>query len=592
MLKQFDQDQERIEEIIRSEIDEDKLWSHVEYLCDIGEKFSGTKESKKAVDYFVSEVKKEGVPIDVYEFESYLSYPSHDRSKDASLKIIEPDEMDIQCQSHAMSGSTKFLEAELIDIGPGDEIDYKEKDVKGKIVLVDFAALWAPERLWIAQKKGAVGQITVSGDPVIHDMIVTTIWGTPTRESSKRIPKIPILSVTNKDGAKLREYCKKGRVKVSLKVDIWKGWKKIYLPVVSIPGSEDPEKYFLIHGHFCSWGDGMTDNVGGDAQFIEMAKIFWKHRDKLKRGVKIAWWPGHSHGRYSGSTWFVDQFWDDLNKNCIGQMNIDSPGVIGATEWRSYSSSDLKYFNQENMKEFSEKIIDDKIPVRNSTWVFRAGDQSFTGIGIPRLGCNTNIPEDSPLKGKTTGGGAGGWWWHTLQDTIDKGDKKMLPMPMKINMTSVTRLCNSTLLPYSFVPVAADYLESLKELSDISKNVFDMTHLLELASELYKKAEKLDDYLDNNKTIGAKNEETNTLNNKLMKIVRVLNSAYCVETDRFDQDPATRVPPLPKLYPIRELVELDQKTDEARFLKTGLVRRKNELYDAITRAIETIDTII
>ncbi|GAH03930.1 unnamed protein product, partial [marine sediment metagenome] len=225
-----------------------------------------------------------------------------------------------------------------------------------------------PERLWIAQEKSAAGQITISGDPVIHDMIVTTIWGTPTQKSSKRIPKIPIVSTTFEDGKKLRELCSKGHVKVRLSVEIWKGWNTVYLPVVHIKGKEDPDKYFLIHGHFCSWGDGMTDNVGGNVHFIEMAKIFWKYREKLKRGIKIAWWPGHSQGRYSGSTWFVDKFWEDLEKNCIGQMNIDSPGVLGATNWRASSSSELKDFNENNILEFSEEFIGKPISTQTQLW--------------------------------------------------------------------------------------------------------------------------------------------------------------------------------------------------------------------------------
>lgn len=590
------EEQKKLEQEIRSDVDAEKLWEHVEYLCGIGEKFSGTPESKQAVDYFVKSVKEAGVPIDVYEYDAFLSFPSHDRSKDAMLKVVAPKEMQVTCQSHAMSGSTEGIKAQLVDVGPGDLEDYEGLDVAGKVVLVDFAALWAPERMWIAEQKGALAQITISGDPVIHDMIVTTIWGTPTRESAERIPKIPIVSVTNTDGAKLRELCSEGDVEITLEVDIWKGWKKVHLPVVTIPGAEDPDKYFLIHGHFCSWGDGMTDNVGGNAQFIEMAKIFWKHRHSLKRGVKIAWWPGHSQGRYSGSTWFVDQNWEDLNENCIGHINIDSPGVLGATVWGSYASSNLKDFNEDNMKEFSEEIIGEHIATRSGTWVFRAGDQSFTGIGVPRIGCNTSIPDDSPLKGKTTGGGAGGWWWHTLQDTIDKGDKEMLPKPMEVNVTSVARICNAPLLPYGFEPVADDYITDLLELQDAAKDTFDFTAVLDKAKKLKAESRELTELLEalmesysTQPDPALYGDTLEALNLDLMNIARILTAAYCVETDRFDQDPATRVPPLPKLQPVKELVKMDQSSSEARFLKTGLTRRRNELADALNRALGAVE---
>ena len=47
--------------------------------------------------------------------------------------------------------------------------------------------------------------------------------------------------------------------------------------------------------------------------------------------MKVAWWVGHSYGRYAGSTWYCDTFFSDLRKNCVGYMDIDSPGVKGAT---------------------------------------------------------------------------------------------------------------------------------------------------------------------------------------------------------------------------------------------------------------------
>ncbi len=58
------------------------------------------------------------------------------------------------------------------------------------------------------------------------------------------------------------------------------------------------------------------------------------HRGKLRRSVKVGWWVGHSYGRYAGSTWYCDTFFNDLRKNCVGYMDIDSPGVKGATDLR------------------------------------------------------------------------------------------------------------------------------------------------------------------------------------------------------------------------------------------------------------------
>ena len=64
----------------------------------------------------------------------------------------------------------------------------------------------------------------------------------------------------------------------------------------------------LVHGHYDSWDVGVGDNATGDATLLEIARVLWKNREKLKRSVRIAWWPGHSTGRYAGSTWFADTF--------------------------------------------------------------------------------------------------------------------------------------------------------------------------------------------------------------------------------------------------------------------------------------------
>ncbi len=70
----------------------------------------------------------------------------------------------------------------------------------------------------------------------------------------------------------------------------------------------------LIAGHFDSWHLGATDNATGNVACLELARVLYAQRDRLQRGVRIAWWPGHSNGRYTGSTWYVDHHW----RSCAG----------------------------------------------------------------------------------------------------------------------------------------------------------------------------------------------------------------------------------------------------------------------------------
>ena len=139
------------------------------------------------------------------------------------------------------------------------------------------------------------------------------------------------VSVDVESGAALKEMRRAGPVQVTLTARVETGWYRSKLPEVRIPGSREPDRFVLVGAHYCAWHEGITDNATGDACVLEMAKLLWKGRASLDRSVRLCWWPGHSHGRYSGSTWYADTFFTDLAEGGLAYYNIDSPGVKGAT---------------------------------------------------------------------------------------------------------------------------------------------------------------------------------------------------------------------------------------------------------------------
>ena len=70
--------------------------------------------------------------------------------------------------------------------------------------------------------------------------------------------------------------------------------------MAEIKGTSRPDEFVLFHGHLDSWHVGIGDNATGDATLLEIARVFDANRDKLARSLRIAWWSGHSHGRYAG----------------------------------------------------------------------------------------------------------------------------------------------------------------------------------------------------------------------------------------------------------------------------------------------------
>jgi len=315
-LNQFEKE---IEKKILDEVNSDELFSHVKFLSDIV-RTSGTPGEEQAIEYVMNKLEKYGVPTKLYEFESLLSYPIS-----AEIEVINPDKKTVDCITHAFSASGE-KSAELIYVREGTQKDYDSVDVKGKIVLCDNITAGLEQ---MPEKHGAIASVHIRGEYVCND-IVTLIWGTPTTRWAHLMPTIPVVSVNKENGEALKELVKSQRVEIRVKAVTDTAWRNIKLPVAEIPGSSE-SNYCLIAGHIDSWHEGVTDNATGNATCLELARILMKHKNQLKRGVKIAWWPGHSTGRYSGSAWYADNFWEDLHENCIAYINIDSPGVKGGT---------------------------------------------------------------------------------------------------------------------------------------------------------------------------------------------------------------------------------------------------------------------
>ena len=206
-----------------------------------------------------------------------------------------------------------------------------------------------------------------------------------------------------------------------------------------MPGSREPERFVLVGGHYCAWHEGITDNATGDACVLEMAKLLWQERASLERSVRLCWWPGHSHGRYSGSTWYADTFFTDLAEGGLAYYNIDSPGVKGATA----------YYCRNTCAEFDGycRAVIAAVTGQTNAPVFRpmrAADQSFLASGMPSFSAYPFLPDGHPDKRPWTGGCGNAWWWHTEHDTLDKADVSILATDVKVGLEAVWGLANAT----------------------------------------------------------------------------------------------------------------------------------------------------
>ena len=80
-----------------------------------------------------------------------------------------------------------------------------------------------------------------------------------------------------------------------------------------------------------------------------------------------------------------------------------------------------------------------------------------------------------------------------------------------------------------------------------------------------------------------------------MKLSRTLTGPFYTACDRYSQDSyglSILSKPIPALYPMVEMSNLDEKDVKFKLMRTELLRSRNRLLDALKTANEYIDLIV
>lgn len=558
---------------IEAAVNSDNLWSHLEWFSQVRRDTGGPGEDA-ACDYIVSTLKSYGVPVRVHEFDAFLSYP-----RQASLQIVGHETIDIPCVTHSFCAST----------GPGGLIgevrlgsDQTLSNQVGEIVLID--GLLSPFTVLQASQAGVGAIIFANPDRVIHNMIGTTIWGTPTLDQLHRLPSIPVVSINRENGAMIKELMAKGPVSVKLVTEVETGWFRSKLPEAIITGHSEPDKFVLVGAHYCSWEVGVTDNATGDAVLLEMARVLNEQQAELKRSVRLCWWPGHSHGRYSGSAWYADTFFEDLADNCIAYHNIDSPGVRGATHYVArHTTAEIQAFCRDVIAQHTGQ---QDAPIHRPS---RAADQSFLANGVPAFSCYPFLPEGHEDRRPWTGGCANALWWHSSEDTLDKADRDIITLDTKISATAVATLCTVEILPLNPIDMAAEVSSFVAEFCKHAAGHIDTTLLRQRTEQFSAAAQRLMEAV----RLTTDEQTREAANRALMRLSRILGPVIYSKSGRFQHDPADWTPIMrnvrtsifPGLNPVEALSELQGKREYG-FLLTQLERELNRVRVSLAEATE------
>lgn len=543
---------------------------------------SGSEDERIAAEYIVERLEEFGIPHQVHYPELFLSVPV-----DSSLEV---DGERIRAKSPSCSSSTgeNGVTAEVVYVSRnettnvGDFFDFaadESVDVNGKIVLLD--GMGVPKSVWAMKQRGAVGQIYINPGVDIHWGTCTTVWGAPDLDSDPRQPKTPVININRPDGEAFLEKVKAGGVTATIRTQMNEGWFACPVIVAEIEGSIEPERFLLVHGHLDSWDVGIGDNAVGDATLLELARVFHHYKEKPARSLRIAWWTGHSTGRYAASTWYADKFGLDLARNCIAQVNIDSPGCRWATEYYDISwMTEAEDFCKQAIKDVTGKEAAGERP-------HQAGDYSFNNIGISSffMLLSTMPMEKREEMGYYAVGGCGGnIAWHTENDTIEIADKENLMRDLRVYVATLQRVLNNPIYPFDFRRLAGEFRETLDRYSTAAGEQADF-------GPAYRALDALDSSLDDLYTRAGQltdadvdDASVRSINDAILTLGRVLIPINFTRHGRFRNEPATPVQPLPDIAPALEIPSAEGH--RLQVLKTHVMRGVNRVAWAFEESAE------
>ena len=560
---------------------------------------SGTGGEDRALDFVLRELRAEGIPSRVDTFSAYVSDPVS-----ASVEAPEaaPD-FSPEALTVSFSGSADGLAAPVVDVGTaddlpglavetgerlllecelraeldrptripggvsagspgegGDDVCPEAPDLRGTIALIE--ALPIPETAWKLERLGAVGAVFVNPEDRLNALITTTLWAGPSLRNQHRIPSLPVVEVSQSDGERLRAMLQEDpELRVRITAEVETRWKPLRLVQAAIPAENAAGSFAVLGGHIDSWWQGATDEAASNAAMLELARAFWDQRDRLRRGLVVAWWPGHSNARYAGSKWYADQHFQQLRSRAVAYLNVDGIGQRDAATFDAATTVSLSDLARNAIEEVSGQRIEPSRPVRNS-------DQSFNGIGLPLLQIYHRRPDSL----------GGYWWWHSREDTRDKIDPSVLDEDAGAYAVALSRVLASPRLPLDPVDQVDHLGRVLHDRQAAASGRFDLSAEIKLQARLLETVQAMEEALP-----GRPDEVTNL---DRLRVLRPVHRVLYTLNGSYHPDPSVNLGPLPGLRAVEALAESEPGSHRHEVTRRTLVRERNRVHEALETSLE------
>ncbi len=401
----------------------------LEQLTDtIGGRITGSPGSRQAAELILKSLKDAG--FDFAHFEEY-NLPSSWQHGSATGEIVSPVKRPILIGTYGWApGTSGPIEVPCFDYGPvGDGNGPIPSQVKGAAVFVDLvsnalSSSYVGARSVIARRlaqAGAVAMFLVSDKP--DRMLYTSAFG-----FYPRAP-LPVLSIPAEDAALLRRLLKRGAVQLRLDVqNSFPGPVKERNVVAEIKGT-DPGQMVLMTAHFDDWdpAQGANDNGAGVAVVLEAARIFKMMGVRPQSTIRFVFFSGEEE-LSNGSRAYVEQHRAELdNIRAVFNLDVGSDLPIG-----------FKIHGRQDTEAASKKLLQPLGPL--------GADRVFLDADFDS-DQETFIVEGVPIYSLRSQNEGYGTWHHTITDTFDHVDPRMLELQTAVMAIAAYSFANANERP-------------------------------------------------------------------------------------------------------------------------------------------------
>src|SRR5688572_10804519 len=316
-------------------------WDRLAELTDtFGQRLSGSDNLNRAIAWAVETMKKDGLENVHTE---RVMIPRWVRGNE-QLEITNPPLHDVPMLGLGGSVSTPpaGVEAEVMVVSNGDDLNKRAAEAKGKIVLFNVPYTNYGETVQyrsggasMAARHGAVASLVRAVGP----MGLRTPH-TGGMSYANDVAKIPTAAIPAEDANRVQRLVNRGiKVRMRLKMEAkFDADVESFNVVGEIKGSEKPEEIVLVGGHFDSWdpGTGASDDAVGCVVTWEAARLMRKLNIRPKRTVRVVLFTNEENGLRGGNG-YRDQHAAEASNHILA---VESDSGVFAPARLAFSGSE------------------------------------------------------------------------------------------------------------------------------------------------------------------------------------------------------------------------------------------------------------